>query len=312
MMKTILVKAIAGFAFTFFSGLAVAQLVVAPIDGSTVSANTMANSLLGSNSGIVINGASYTGANGASGTFSGGAGIINIAGGILLTSGSVNNVVGPNNDAGASGENGLAGDSDLSVLAGVDTFDASVLMIDFVPSGSQIQFSYVFGSEEYNEFVDQFNDAFGFFVNGTNYALIPGTSTPVTINNVNCGVSDSGVAPVGPGVHCNLFVNNDPPSHNTQLDGFTTVLTFTAPVNPGVSNTLKIAIADAADDQLDSAVFIAGGSLSVCGGPNQPACGGGSDQAAQAASVPMLGPWLLALLVTLAALFGTYALRSRF
>ena len=96
------------------------------------------------------------------------------------------------------------------------------------------------------------------------------------------------------------------------LPWFTTVLTFTAPVNPGVSNTLKIAIADAADDQLDSAVFIAGGSLSVCGGPNQPACGGGSDQAAQAASVPMLGPWLLALLVTLAALFGTYALRSRF
>jgi hypothetical protein len=311
-MNAVPFKVIAGLALTLFSGLATAQLVVAPIDGSTVTADTMAQSLLGSNSGIVINSASYTGANGASGTFSGGNGIIGISGGILLTSGSVNNVVGPNNDSGASGENALPGDSDLTTLAGVTTNDASVLMIDFVPSGNQIQFSYVFGSEEYNEFVNQFNDAFGFFVNGTNFALIPGTSTPVTINNVNCGVANPGVAPSGPGVHCSLFVNNDPATLNTQLDGFTKVLTFTAPVNAGVTNTLKIAIADASDDELDSAVFIAGGSLSVCGGPNQPACGGtGGGTPNSTVAAPMLSPWLLALLAAFAMLFGATMLRSR-
>ena len=310
-MTSIPCRMVAGFVATFFSSIAAAQLVVAPIDGSTVTANTMANALLGSNSGIVINNASYTGANGASGQFSGGTGIISIGGGILLTSGSVNNVVGPNNDSGASTQNGLAGDPDLTTLAGVNTFDASVLNINFTPSGNAIQFSYVFGSEEYNEFVNQFNDTFGFFVNGTNFALIPGTSTPVTINNVNCGVSNSGVAPSGPGVHCNLFVNNDPPSHNTQLDGFTTVLTFTAPVNPGVSNTLKIAIADAGDDELDSAVFIAGGSLSVCGGPNQPPCGGGSGPPPSTTPLPMLSDWALMLLAVLSAAFGAYAIRSR-
>jgi hypothetical protein len=311
-MNTVPCRILAGFAFALFSSLAAAQLVVAPIDGTTVTADTMAASLLGSNSGIVINSANYTGANGASGTFTGGAGIINIGSGILLTSGSVNNVVGPNNDSGASTSNGLAGDADLTTLAGVSTADASVLMIDFVPSGNQIQFSYVFGSEEYNEYVNEFNDAFGFLVNGTNYALIPGTSTPVTINNVNCGVAASGVAPSGPGVNCNLFVNNDPASHNTQLDGYTKVLTFTAPVNAGVSNTLKIAIADASDFALDSAVFIAGGSLSVCGGPNQPPCGGtGGNGQGNTVVAPMLSTWMLCLLAALAVLFGTYALRSR-
>lgn len=310
-MKTITCKILAGFALASLSSLSAAQLVVAPINGTTVTPDTMASALLGSNSGIVINSTAYTGANAASGTFSGGTGIISISGGILLTSGSVNNVVGPNNDSGASAQNGLPGDADLSVLAGVATQDASVLTINFTPSGNAIQFSYVFGSEEYNEFVGQFNDAFGFFVNGTNYALIPGTSTPVTINNVNCGTANPGVAPSGPGVHCNLFVNNDPASLNTQLDGFTTVLTFSAPVNPGVANTLKIAIADALDDQLDSAVFIAGGSLSVCGGPNQPPCGGGGGQPASTVSAPMLSDWLLMLLAALAALFGAWALRSR-
>ena len=58
---------------------------------------------------------------------------------------------------------------------------------------------------------------------------------------------------------------------NTQLDGLTTVLSFIAPVNPGVQNTLVLAIADAGDTILDSAVFIAGGSVAAPGAdPDNP------------------------------------------
>jgi hypothetical protein len=191
-----------------------------------------------------------------------------------LTSGSVNSVVGPNNDSGAGPDNFLPGDAQLTALAGDTTFDASILTINFTPTGSTIQFFYVFGSEEYNEFVGSpFNDVFGFFVNGVNRALIPNTSTAVAINNINCGFANPGFAPAGPGTNCSLYVNNDPATHNTQLDGYTVVLNFTATVNPGVPNTLKIAIADTSDGILDSAVFIARGSFGVCGGPGQPACG---------------------------------------
>jgi hypothetical protein len=46
---------------------------------------------------------------------------------------------------------------------------------------------------------------------------------------------------------------------NTELDGLTTVLSFIAPVNPGVENTLFIGIADAGDHSIDSAAFVKGG-----------------------------------------------------
>ena len=67
----------------------------------------------------------------------------------------------------------------------------------FIPTSDTISFKYVFGSEEYLELVNSFNDAFGFFLTGTsnpaggnyvdqNLAIVPGTAnTPVTIDNVN-------------------------------------------------------------------------------------------------------------------------------
>ena len=181
----------------------------------------------------------YTGGANASGTFAGGNGVIGLPSGILLTSGNVTNVVGPNTSDQAGAGNAGAGNALLQTLIpnGQATEDASVLQLTIIPQGQTLQFKYVFGSEEYNEFsTSQFNDVFGFFVNGQNYALIPGTGTPVAINNINIG------DPAGSAcVNCAFFVNNDPfdgglnsAPFNTQLDGFTTVLSFIAPVNPGV------------------------------------------------------------------------------
>jgi hypothetical protein len=308
MSKSLFAKVSLAAAVAVLPAVAVAQLVVTPINGTTVTPDLMAASLLSASSGITITNVTYSGANSASGMFTGGGGIIGIPGGVLLTAGSVNNVVGPNDDSGASTANGLPGDPDLDGLAGGDTNDASVLTITFVPTGSQIQFSYVFGSEEYNEYIGDFNDPFGFFVNGANRALIPGTSTPVTVNNINCGASGTGVGP-----NCSLFVNNEGAAFNTQLDGFTRVLSFTATVNPGVPNTLKIAIADALDEDLDSAVFIGAGSLQVCGGPGQPPCNGGQPPGPPQppAQIPTLSEWALIALSGLAALIGMGRLRRR-
>ncbi len=190
---------------------------------TTNNATTLANTLLAGGSGITVNSATYTGAAVASGTFTGGTGIIGFESGILLTSGSAQIAVGPNNSPGAGLNNGAAG---TALIA--DSLDASILQIQFTPTGNQVQFSYVFGSEEYNEFVGSaFNDAFLFLVNGTNYALIPGTSTPVEINTVNNGMNPT------------FFRDNTGAIRvNTQYDGLTVVLTFIAPVNANVQNTL--------------------------------------------------------------------------
>ncbi len=240
-----------------FSQAARGDLSVAPIGGG-VNANSMAAALLNTSSGIVINSASYTGANGASGTFQAGTDIIGIDRGILLTSGAVQTVLGPNDDTGAGVDNSRAGDAQLDgLIPGGSTQDASVLTIHFTPTGNHVQFSYVFSSEEYNEFVgSEYNDIFAFFVGGTNYAVLPGTNTPVAINNVNCGNP-----PFFPPTNCSYFIDNTAGGLNTQMDGMTTVLTFTAPVNPGVQNTMRLAIADVSDGILDSGVFLAGGSF---------------------------------------------------
>lgn len=231
--------------------------------------------------GVTVSNVTFTGTNVAAGTFAGGTGIIGFESGIILSSGSIGFVPGPNTQDSTSGVNLGFGDADLAgLIPGYTVYDACVLEFDFQCTGPQIiQFQYVFASEEYNEWVNtSFNDVFGFFLNGVNIALIPGSfGTPVSINNLNCD------NPYNPplGGFCNLFINNRcadiPPGQfpcvgvrDTEMDGLTVVLTATGTLMPGV-NHIKLAIADAGDQVLDSNVFIQGQSF-VCGTPTGACC----------------------------------------
>jgi hypothetical protein len=238
------------------------------VNGATTAAK-LAASLVGT--GVTISNATYTGAAVAAGTFSTTSNIIGFDNGIILSSGTVRNVIGPNCDSGITAENMTAGDTDLSSLIGQVTNDAAVLEFDFIPTNPTIRFQYVFASDEYEDFVFDFNDVFAFFVNGKNVALIPGTNTLVSINTVNDGNNGRDAAhpeyALIPPVNPQFYVNNDidvfpTPPFDTEMDGFTVVLTASAPVNPGVTNHIKLAIADALDFKVDSNVFIKAGSLS--------------------------------------------------
>jgi hypothetical protein len=239
-------------------------LVTDDLRDQALTASDLAQALVGT--GVSISNVTYTGAAIAAGTFKGGASIIGFDSGIILSNGAVSNVIGPNCDTGITWVNNTAGDADLTAIIGQPTHDAAVLEFDFNPSSPTIRFQYVFASDEYQEFVFDFNDVFAFFVNGTNIALIPQTNTIVSINNVNNGSTDPanlGIPPVNP----SFYVNNDfqfstAAPFNTEMDGLTVVLTATAKVNPGVNNHIKLAVADALDFVLDSNVFIKGGSLS--------------------------------------------------
>jgi len=178
--------------------------------------------------------------------------------GILLSSGFVSGAVGPNIDDEFSNITNTPGDADLQTLVASEVMDATWIKFDFVPTGNTIIIRYVFGSDEYNEYVGGvFNDVFGVFVNGVNIALIPATSLPVTINNVNLDANSSFYRN-----NCRLtFV--PPTPFNIEADGMTTVLTATATVTPNVTNTIKIGIADTYDPSVDSWVFVEGESLTV-------------------------------------------------
>ncbi len=249
--------------FLIISSVNLVQATITTTDlDSGMTPGEMVNLLLGS--GVTVSNITYTGANIAAGSFSDDSGIIGITGGIIMSSGNISHANGPNDIDNKSANNSQPGDVDLnSLITGVNTFDAAVLEFDFIPANDEISLRYVFASEEYNEYVNKgWNDVFGFFVNGINYAVLPDDITPVSINSVNGG------NPIGTNAtNPEYYRNNDPDttlfySNDTQADGLTVVLTLNAPVNKSKLNHIKLAIADGGDHTYDSWIFIESGSFS--------------------------------------------------
>ena len=238
------------------SGIEPAAIVVNPLNGTTVTPNDLVEEIIGS--GITYSNVSYTGGNPASGLFSSGfTGGIGLDDGVILSSGLAINVIGPNASSGISSSNGLPGDSDLNALIPQTTYDASVLEFDFVPTDATLEIHFVFGSDEYNEYVNSnFNDVFAFFLDGVNIALIPSTSIPVSINNINNGNAGGGSLGTGPCTNCVYYIDNATGANNTEMDGYTTLIVGTGTVTPGNTHHIKLAIADAGDSALDSWVLI--------------------------------------------------------
>ncbi len=59
----------------------------------------------------------------------------------------------------------------------------------------------------------------------------------------------------------NIYVDHTADQYNTEMDGFTVTQTFTAPVNAGDINSIKIGVADVSDSSYDTNLLIAGGSV---------------------------------------------------
>jgi hypothetical protein len=231
---------------------------------SGFSAADLATKLVGS--GVTITGANLVCPNGASGTFAtGGVNEVGFNKGILLTSGQVSIAANPNNATGAGQNNNAAGDATLNgLIPGFTAYDACVLEFDLEAIGNNVSFEYVFASEEYEEYYCKiYNDVFGFFVTGPNpaggnynsfnIALVPGTSTPVSVNNVgpaNCN-----------GIDNRTLYQNMGGATTLQYDGKTKVLKAEVALKPCQKYRFKLGVADAGDRILDSGVFLKEGSF---------------------------------------------------
>jgi gliding motility-associated-like protein len=240
--------------FLLFTATGYTQLQVTP--GGTPA--SIVNGLIGG--GMTVSNISMNCPTTAYGTFANGnATNIGINNGILLTTGSATMAIGPNNSV-SQGQcnNTSASDPQLIAIEPQATYDLCVLEFDIIPQCSQLTVRFVFGSEEYPEFVNaSFNDAFGFFISGpgpapgctpgfynnTNVATLPNNTTPVSIDNVNAGNNAA------------YYVDNTGGA-TIQYDGFTTVLTRTINVCPCQTYHWKFAIADAGDCIYDSGVFL--------------------------------------------------------
>jgi gliding motility-associated-like protein len=146
--------------------------------------------------------------------------------------------------------------------------DLCILEFDFEAGGDSISFNYVFGSDEYLEWVNStFNDIFAFFLSGPgisgpfsapagfpdgaiNIAEVPESdpTLPVTISSVNDITN--------PEYYIDNVANN-----NICIDGYTQTFTAAASVQCGETYHIKLAIADGSDSALESFVVLEEGSF---------------------------------------------------
>ncbi|GLB53293.1 hypothetical protein NBRC110019_23340 [Neptunitalea chrysea] len=192
--------------------------------------------------------------------------------GVVLSTGDIDDVPGPNTGNNSGGTLGWLGDPYLTTLASqvlpnpTTTYNESYLEFDFVPQTDFISFDFVFASMEYQAaFECTYSDVFAFVLtdpNGvsTNLAVIPGTSPPqpVTVVSVHGGVGSCGPANAA---YFNDYIAVGSGSIN--FNGYTTVLTASSNVTVGETYHIKLTIADAGDASLNSAVFLGAGTFNI-------------------------------------------------
>ena len=235
--------------------------------------------------GITVSNVTYTGNADQIGTFDGSTSNIGFNSGVLLAAGPVTGLVGAAAiaDAGQPGS-GLSDPDLLTIAQSVtsnpaaglinSTNDAAILEFDFVPSSNMASFNFVFSSDEYTQWINSsFNDVFAFFVSGPgitgpfnapagfpggaqNVAVVPGTSTPITISTI----FPPGVPGEPPaGMNPSYYISNTGTTHTH--NGFTIPIPVELSVECGEVYHFKFAIADCSDDYLNTAVFLEAGSF---------------------------------------------------
>lgn len=224
--------------------------------------------------GVVIKNVRYAGMPAALGEFAYPDAKKIFASGIVISTGKASDMAAANTNPKTSTVNGSAGDKNLYALAGGRTFDGAVLDFDFMADKDSLAFNFLFASEEYHDYVGStFNDAFAIVITGPgmpagkNFAVLPGTTQPITVNSIN------------PNQNRQLYVDNNPFTlvgkineqvkaglnqdvlNNFSFDGMTKVFSVGCRIQPKQIYHFQLSIADAGDGTVDSAVLLEGNSL---------------------------------------------------
>ena len=188
--------------------------------------------------------------------------------GIVLSTGFINNVPGPNNSL--SDDNlGTPLDNDMNSHFS-DTYDTTILEFDFVPLTNYISFEYIFASEEYQENDSNtcdYSDVFAFLIKAnsetsyTNIAVIPNTNIPVQVTTVHPDVTNSCQAENEE--YFGSWNSPSDPNIPINFNGQTAILKAESNVIVGETYHIKLIIADHTNYRYDSAVFLKAGSFTV-------------------------------------------------
>jgi hypothetical protein len=149
------------------------------------------------------------------------------------------------------------GDFDLETrVVGFQTQDAAALEFDVFCVNGQLEFEYQFGSEEYDEWIGEFNDSFMILVDGAVVTRAPGCGNVVSVNTINLVANR------------HLFFGDDEDIDPTQsipdqieYDGITHKLRAHVFLPEQTIHHVRIVIADVDDGVFDSGLFVETESL---------------------------------------------------
>jgi hypothetical protein len=183
---------------------------------------------------------------------------VGIASGLLMTTGTVQEAIGPNDFPNASyARNWMpCSETDLDKMNQThdgNFFDACILEIDIMPTTNTLVLEYLLGSEEYEEYLE-FDDSFGIFLGKK------GAQSLSMVSSVSGSSSKISVSSINPAVHNDLYRANATPDTKLyktwQYDGFTQKFVTKVNVEKGKTYTLKLIIADYHDSIYDSGAFV--------------------------------------------------------
>lgn len=230
--------------------------------------------------GVTATNITYSGGFDQLGYITEGDGAFSISSGLVMSTDNAVNIGCPTDFPFCSDCEGMGVDNDLLDIANSvpgligqsftvqDVNDLAVLEFDFVAAGDTVRFNYVFGSDEYETYVNtQYNDVFAFFLSGpgitgpydspagfpggaVNIAGVPESdpNLPVTISSVNSQTNSA------------YYIDNQD-NEGACINGYTQPFTAEYPVECGETYHIKLAIADGTDTALESIVVLEEGSF---------------------------------------------------
>ena len=151
--------------------------------------------------------------------------------------------------------------------------DVSFLKFNFISSIDQISFDFIFASNEYGTYQCGFSDVFAFILTdldtgiSQNLAVIPGTTTPVSVSTIRNSLYNSGCASVNSEFFSTYNVGA-PSTSTMNMNGHTVPMTASATIIPNNPYSIKLVIGDYNDTAFDSAVFLNANSFNIGNNPN--------------------------------------------
>jgi gliding motility-associated-like protein len=206
--------------------------------------------------------------------------------GIVIRNGIAKYSEGTYTGLNLSSQINTSGDVDLQMISNSslqtgNITDVGFIQFDFTPLSSSFSFDFLFASNEYGQYQCGFSDVFAFLLTDlttntqTNLAVIPGTTTPVSVKNIRDNANNSSCLSNNPALFSRYNVTN-PATSAINMRGETVLLTASSPVIPNRTYRIKLAIGDYYDSNYDSTVFIKGGSFTTTTnlGPDKTICQG--------------------------------------